>query len=197
MKISEIITEASRAERERQKSAAREKALAQKREQEASEQERLRATAQKKLQRNLPHQIAPKRAEPVTKSMGFNSPEFEKYRVDDTVDSDFQGGYYLRFKTDMDGVDAYWSKGDLSYPQAAQFNQAQRFNRRFDPIVFQHLIDTLVSSSGRGGQPGYVNIELDRRYLNNPFYTRMYEYLLKHYPQGDYTMDASVNWELV
>jgi hypothetical protein len=97
----------------------------------------------------------------------------------------------------MDGVTAYWSKGDLSYEQAAQFKQKSFMGRSFDEESFEGLLDNLISATSRGDQPGYVHVELDKRFINNPFFTKLYSYLLREYQHDDPTVNASVNWELV
>jgi hypothetical protein len=199
MKINEIIVEASRGQKlaaKRQQSDAKRSAAQAAKD---AEDARVAAKMQQRKQRNMASFNTPVSAKPretPSTSGAFGGAEFEKYRVDDTVDSNFQGGYYLNFSADTDGVTAYWSSGNLSLSQAAQFKQIQPLGNKFNATVFQKLIDLLTLKSSRGGQPGYVNISFSRRYINNPFFRGLYEYLLKHYPQDDPTMDASVAWEL-
>lgn len=199
MKIVEIILEASKAQQAAAKRAAADAKRAAAASAEQAEQERIAALLSKRKEQKMSAFMQPISAtKKVQEPTGFlNLPGLEKYTIDPSIDPDFAGGYYLKFHTDLDGTNAYWSKGNLSYSQAEQFKNIKQLGRRFNPVEFQELLDKLISFSGKGAQPGYVHIEIDRRYLSNPFYTAMYSYLLKNYPTDEPTMNASVNWELV
>lgn len=204
MYIKEIITEISKAERDRRAAAARREKLAQQQAAKDAEEKRIKDIAARKLQKTLPHAITPPKPQttPTSPSTGaFSSPELEKYRVDDKIDTDWEGGYYLRFQPQKNYILAYWGRDDSMTPEhAIGFKQIQKFSLEFDPDQFQSLIDRLVSASSQGDQPGYVHIEALRKHFEPPykdFFSDLHMYLLLQYPRDDVTTDASVNWELI
>jgi hypothetical protein len=195
MRINEIIREASRGERERQRRLRADQQRAAQQSARDAEDARTSATLQRMNQKKMDaFKAVPTKQD--RSSGAFSDPRFDQYRVDTSVDSDFSDGYYLSFDVELDGVTAYWSKGDLSISQAAQFKQIQSLGNKFNPALFQRLVDELILRSSRGDQRGYVHISFSRRYINHPFFYSLYEYLLQHYPRDDHTVDAHVAWEL-
>lgn len=201
MKITEVIFEASRGE----KLAAKRAAADAKREAERAAREAENARIAAKIKSRQQKKIAAFNAPISTQSnipkepeVGpFDNPELDKYRVDDTVDTTFEGGFYLKFNVTPEDVDAYWSKGDISFEQAKLFKQFVTLGLEFDQTKFEHLVQYLIQKSSPGGsQPGYVHISLNKRYLKHPFFYDLYNYLLRNYPQDDPTLDASVGWEV-
>lgn len=202
MYIKELITEISKSERDRRAAAARKEKLAQQQAAKDAEEKRIRDIANRKLQKALPHAISPNKPQPTPTSTGaFSSPELDKYRVDDKIDTDWEGGYYLRFYPQKNYILAYWGKNDSITPEhAIEFKQIQKLSLEFDPDQFQSLIDSLVSATSQGDQPGYVHIEVLRKHFEPPhkdFFADLHMYLLLEYPHNALTTDASVNWELI
>lgn len=197
----EIITEASKAQKLQLKKAQADEKRREQLAAKKAEEERLAAILAKKQQKKMTaasQKIADVRP-PEKKETGgwLDHSELSKYVIDPNIDTDFKGGYYLRFHTDLDGTVAYWSKGDLTFDQAASFKQMLNMGKRFNANAFQQLVDNLVDASAKGGQPGYVHIEIDKKFINNPFFIALYSYLLREYPTDDPTVSGTVNWELV
>lgn len=128
----------------------------------------------------------------------FSSSEFDKYKVDDTIDTSFEGGYYLRFVVNKQ-LYGYFSKNpDVTFDQIKEHfpNQIVPLGQTVDTTAIQSLIDRLVQQTGKGDQPGYVHVILDRninRYKQ--VYYQLLEFLLKQYPHDDYTVSGTVGWE--
>lgn len=194
-----VLTEISKSKKtELKKAQALERRLAAAADKKAEEERVARELAKRIKKKEKKLQAPVKTAKPEPERTGFlANPELRKYMVDPSVDTDFEGGYYLKFHTDMNGTTAYWSKGNLTFDQAAQFKQTQFMGRTFNEKSFEQLLDSLIMATSKGEQPGYVHIEIDRRFINNPFYTKLYSYLLREYPTDEPTVSASVNWELV
>jgi hypothetical protein len=199
MRWGEIIVEVSAGERRRQLKAAAEKARRDELERRSAlssaelvKQQRRKTRLDKKLN---PTVASGSNAEEPAGI--FADPKFDKYRVDTSIDTDFEGGYYLYFNITMRGVDLYWGRSVERFEQAKQFNQYKFMGREFDADKFQDVLNYIVRKTGRNGQPGYCSVVIPRRYLTHPYVQGAYSYLMTHYPQDDPTMDATVYWELV
>jgi hypothetical protein len=199
MRLSEIIVEVSAGERHRQRKVAADMARRDELERrsalssaEVVKQQRRKTRLAKKL--NPTVASASNDEEPAGI---FADPKFDKYRVDTSIDTDFEGGYYLYFNVTMRGVDLYWGRSVERFEQAKQFNQYKFMGREFDADKFQDVLDYIVRKTSRGDQPGYCSVVIPRRYLTHQYVVGAYSYLMTHYPQDDPTMDATVYWELV
>jgi hypothetical protein len=200
MKITEILKEASAGERKRQrKSAALQARTDQLERQQLAQQldaKRSAARAQQIAQKIAPPAKTPP-SEPTSTASAWGDAALDAYRVDPTVDTSFEGGYYLRFWPQVGNMYAYWSKGDLTFQQAAQFKQTMPMGLKFKPAAFQQLVDNLILTTGRGGQSGYVHVELPKKLLSHPYIQALYSHLLSEYPQNDPTISGNVGWEIV
>ncbi len=203
MYIKEIITEISKAERDRRREAERREKLAQQQAAKAADDKRIKDIANRKLSKTLPHAItSPKPDNSKPSSGAFSSSEFDQYRVDDTIDTDWEGGFYLRFLPQKNSILAYWGKSDQITPEHAKtiFKQTKQLSLDFNETEFQSLVDQLVSATEHNGQPGYVSIEIQRNHFIPPykdFFEKLHMYLLEVYPQKGETLDPSVNWEII
>lgn len=205
MKVRELLNEISAAA----KREARRKAADEQRAREQAEQAALAAKIAKRTQKKLEklntpiYAAAPKKEVPATGP--FDNPEFEKFRIDPTVDTSFEGGYYLQFEKVGKNVVAYWSRNpDATLQQMQQFNQAANLGSVFDANKFKSLLQGLVQKSGTPQNPGYVHVVLRKKdqasdwALTDPknYFRQMFDFLAREYPRDEYTADATVNWEI-
>ena len=151
MKVFEIITEVSKAEKAREKELEKQARIDKQRaEQEARarEEAELARRIEKRREKKMAKLSQPIYAEPEKKAAkqpaaatGFlDNPELAKYMVDPTIDPDYQGGYYLRFHDTPEIVIAYWSHSlDATFDSiVSNFGnqQIQNLGRQFDPVEF-------------------------------------------------------------
>lgn len=209
MKVKELLNEISAsAKREARRKAADEKraaaAAAAKAEAEALAAKIAKRTEKKLSKLSTPiSATAPKKEVPVTGP--FDNPQLEKYRIDPTVDTSFEGGYYLQFENVGKNVVAYWSRNpDATLQQMQVFNQVANLGSVFDANKFKSLLQGLVQKSGTPRNPGYVHVVLRKKdqasdwALTDPknYFRQMFDFLAREYPRDEYTADATVNWEI-
>lgn len=205
MKITELLLEISASAKRAQKIAKREAALAARAAEERALADKIAKRTQRKLAKfNQPiaATVPPAASAPATAP--FGSPELEKYMVDPNVDPEFQGGYYLQFEKNGNNIVAYWSMNpDYTASQMQQVKQVANMNPKFNPDEIAKLIEMLKKKSGKGTEPGYVNIVIPKQYASDwalfdktNYFRKLLEYLAREYPHNEYTADASVNWEI-
>jgi hypothetical protein len=219
MKVFELIIEASKAEIARQK-AAKVKAEFERKKAEQEEVARKEAEIAQRLERKKQRKLSkfsqPIYAEPEKKAekkpaaaTGFlDNPELAKYMVDPSIDTEYQGGYYLQFHDTPDTVIAYWSHDlDASFDSIiSNFGnqQIQNLGSQFDPGKFDQLINKLLvkSRDKKTGQLGYVQVIITKsQYLNvthghTVFFSEMMQHLAREYPGDEYSGHSYVGWEL-
>lgn len=207
MKITELLLEVSRSERERQRKERAQQQRDYSRQAEIDalnklkrEQEKLK---QKQLQR-FQRTTQQKSSEPEKSTSGWSSlSDLEKYIVDPSMDSSFEGGYYLQFVCTREGIFAYWShKHDATWDQISKNfkSQIRNLGTVFDQELFSNLIKFLVETSSKQGQPGYVQVIISKSNMLNQqcskFFYDMISYLAYNYPRDEPTADATVGWEV-
>jgi hypothetical protein len=147
----------------------------------------------------LIRKVKPKKAVSKSDEVGgiFSDPMFDKYKVDTSIDTSFEGGYYLYFHVTLDGIYLYWGRNVENFEQAEVYKQFKHMGRNFNAREFQQVIDYIVAKTSRGGEPGYCSIVIPKKFLTHSYIQGAYSYLMNRYPQDDPTMNASVYWELV
>jgi hypothetical protein len=203
MKIKELLTEISAGERLRLKKMA----VQQKRNQEIEQQKLAagrekqmlakRAEKKKSLLSKTTSSANGKRGKSEQPKGIFDDPRFEKYKIDTSIDTDFEGGYYLYFHPEIGTMHAYWGKNISSYEDAVMLNQHKEMGSKFNKKAFEDLLNMLVLKTGVRDQPGYVSIVIPRKLLTHPYIQSVYEFVLREYPQDEPTMNSSIYWELV
>lgn len=208
MKVSELLLEISASEKKRLKRAAADAKRADAAAAERAEQEELARKIAKRTQKKLSKLNQPisatKSQQSAQSSSPFGDPELEKYMIDPTIDTTFEGGYYLQFEKNGNNITAYWSKNpDYTAQQMQRFNQTAALNPKFDEGQIAGLIKTLVDRTKTAAGPGYVNIVIPKEYASdwalmdkNNYFRKLLEYLAREYPHDEYSADPSVNWEI-
>jgi hypothetical protein len=212
MRIKDLLNEASRAERERQREARRQAQLQAQRDAEQAardEAARREARRQAKLAKKLAAPVAPQPApQPKIGTGLLSSPELEKYMVNPDIDTEYSGGYYLKFHVGQQGVYAYWTLNvDIDFDSiVTNFgkNQVKLLGTTFNPQALDQIIQYLLSKSKdpRTGQLGYVHILVDKQLLDPidsdywKFFRQLVQHIAGEYPRDEYSADAHVNWEV-
>lgn len=217
MRLKHLITEISAAEKRRQRAAqadaqrlAAQQAL---QAQQAALAAKVQQRTQRKLDRfNQPVSQTPQSSDNTTKTKStaaqggiadllkqqMSGSEWEKYQVDPTVDTSFQGGKYLQFEKAGENIVAYWSNNpEYSFSQVQQLGQFQNLGLVFDQQKFESLLKQLVNKFK------YVHILIKEKYVDdwelmNPksFFRGLLYFLAQNYPHDQPTQDPNVNWEI-
>lgn len=213
MRLKDLITEISAGEKRRQRAAQADAQRLAAQQQQQAQQAALAAKVQKRTQRKLDRfnqpiastsQTTGSTTKPQSGSLAdlmarsTSDADIEKYQVDPTVDTSFQGGKYLQFEKSGNNVIAYWSNDPgYTFDQVRSFGQFEDLGNVFDEGKFQALLNKLVNKFK------YVHVLIKQKYVDdwalmNPksFFRNLYYYLAKEYPRNQPTQSAYVNWEI-
>lgn len=212
MRLKHLITEISAAEKRRQRAAQADAQRLAAQQALQAQQAALAAKVQQRTQRKLDrfnqpiNQTAAQKQAPASVSSGLadllrqTNPDLEKYQVDPTVDTSFQGGKYLQFEKTGRNITAYWSTNpEYTLSQIRQFkNQSKDLGYVFNQVEFESLLNQLVNKFK------YIHILIKKQQINDwelmdqkSFFRNLYYYLAREYPHDQPTQDAYVNWEIV
>lgn len=217
MKIKELLVEISAGEKKRQKKAAADEERRRQLALRQAEQERLQVQAKKRLERRYQQfsELPKKQEEPVVPQTGtfanldpnlFYDPRYHETEGTEDI------GVYLKFYREQRNSEVFSYYSKYSYISWAGANEyvpkpIVSLGRRFNGKKFQALIDRLIEETSTPQAAGYVNIIINREFIDKTkpalnrdgdrFFTEMLIYLQQHYPQNGQEMDATVYWELI
>ena len=205
MKVKELLNEISRgAKKELKRREAEERRAAEK-----AEQERLTAKIAKARQKKLekfskPISATVSKADTEKTDAPFGATELQQYMVDPSIDTSYEGGYYLQFKKVGDDVVAYWSRNpDATLEQMRTFKQFVNLGSTFNHSQFESLLQKLITASGDRTNTGYVQVVISPNQASNlemispkSFFRNLIYYLSSEYPRNAPTVSATVGWEI-